>query len=174
MVGGVQSWRNQIPYPLSGQPTNWRIVIPKKFSCCKVSRPLSGFSAWGFRKGQGIPRGVDFEGQWDLIAGLPDDWGKQRPHSWRVHTKSCTLGPRGEEQWHHRWLNQTSLLVLKGLLQGYGVAVAHHRDRGTGSCSSGKGPLVWALLEDVTSPTLEAIDSRAKQLTGREHSPTHQ
>ena len=64
--------------------------------------------------------------------------------------------------------------MLKGLLQRHGVAVAHHRDRGTGSSSSGKCPLVWALLEDIISSTLEAVDSRAKQLTGREHSPTHQ
>ena len=24
-----------------------------------------------------------------MIAGLRQDWGKQRPHSWRVHTKYC-------------------------------------------------------------------------------------
>ena len=27
------------------------------------------------QKGLGIPRESDFEGQWDLITGLPQDWG---------------------------------------------------------------------------------------------------
>ena len=34
MVGGVQSQKNQSPYLLGGQPTNWRTIIPKKFSHC--------------------------------------------------------------------------------------------------------------------------------------------
>ena len=39
------------------------------------------------------------------------------------------------------------LLVLEGLLQRRGVAVTHRSDRDTGSRSSGKYSLVWALLE---------------------------
>ena len=78
-VGGAQSCQNQIPYPLSGQPIKWRTTIPKKFlHYCKSSRPPSDFPIWQSRKRLGIPRKSDFEGQWDLIAELPQDWGKQR------------------------------------------------------------------------------------------------
>ena len=39
-IRGAQSWWNQIPYPLGGWPTNWRIIIFKKFShCCEGSEP---------------------------------------------------------------------------------------------------------------------------------------
>ena len=58
------------------------------------------------------------------------------------HKVVCASGPRGKEQWPHRRLNQTYLLVLEGLLQRWGVAVAHHRDKDTGSRSSGKYSLV--------------------------------
>ena len=46
--------------------------------------------------GVGIPRECDFEGQWDLITRLPQDWGKQRLHSWRAHTNSCAHQDPGE------------------------------------------------------------------------------
>ena len=39
--------------------------------------------------GLGIPRESGLEGQWDLIIGLPQDWGKQRLQSWRAQTKFC-------------------------------------------------------------------------------------
>ena len=29
-----------------------------------------------------------FEGQWGLIAGIPQDWGKLKLHSWRVYIRS--------------------------------------------------------------------------------------
>ena len=40
MVVGVQTQQNQIPYPPGGWPTDWRTIIPKKFShYCEVSEP---------------------------------------------------------------------------------------------------------------------------------------
>ena len=91
----------------------------------------------------------------------------------------CTSGPSGKEQWPHRRLNQTYLLVLEGLLQRQGVAVPHHEDKGTGSRSSGKYSLAWALLETAISPTKGPVGAsagspQAKQPTRREFSPTHQ
>ena len=32
LVGGMDSWYNQIPYPLGRQTTNWRIIIFQRFS----------------------------------------------------------------------------------------------------------------------------------------------
>ena len=40
-------------------------------------------------KGLGIPRESDLEDQWDLIVGLPEDWGKQRLQSWGAQIKFC-------------------------------------------------------------------------------------
>ena len=61
-----------------------------------VLSPTSGFPNGGPGMGEGIPRESDFEGQWDLTAGLRQDWGKQRLHSWRAHTKQCAHWDPGE------------------------------------------------------------------------------
>ena len=59
MVGGAQSWWNQIPYPLGGWPTNWRTITPKKLShCCEPQVGLpSQFPAKGTANSQ-IPQGI--------------------------------------------------------------------------------------------------------------------
>ena len=44
----------------------------------------------------GIPRESDFEGQWDLIIELPEDWGKQRLYSWSTQTKPSEHQDSGE------------------------------------------------------------------------------
>ena len=41
-------------------------------------------------KGLRIPRESDVEGQQDSIAGLPQDWGKRRLHSWMAQNLMCT------------------------------------------------------------------------------------
>ena len=83
----------------------------------------------------GVSRESDPEGQWDLIKGLSQDWGKQKLQSWRSQTKYCILqdlqdrssGPTGD--------NQNHLLVLEGLLWRHGLTGAHHRDGNTGNRS---------------------------------------
>ena len=97
---GVQLRWNQIPYLPGGDaqtaeqlttevlPLLWRFWNPHQ-----ESQPA------GPAKGPGTPRESDVAGQWALAAGLPRHWGRQR-----VHT-----GPRGEEQGHHRRLNQAYL-----------------------------------------------------------------
>ena len=45
--------------------------------------------------GGGDPRESDFEGQWELIAGIPQDWGEnETPLMEGAHKFSCTPGPR--------------------------------------------------------------------------------
>ena len=63
-------------YTTEVHPLEWRFWAP-----CQASQP--GGPA---RRG-GIPRESDFEGWRDLITGLRQDWGKQRLHSWKAHTK---------------------------------------------------------------------------------------
>ena len=53
----------------------------------------------------------------------------------------CASGPRGKKQLPQKRLDQTYLLVSEGLLWRQGAAVAHCRDKDTGSGSS------WEYLE---------------------------
>ena len=94
-----------------------------------------------------------------------------------THKVVCESGPRGKEQWPHRRLNETYLLVLEGLLQRLEAAVAHHGDKDTGSRSFEKYSLGKPSWSSATSPTKEPVGSsagspQAKQPTGRELSPT--
>ena len=85
-----------------------------------------------------------------------DRTGRNRDSTLGRHTQSSVrIGTQGKEQWPHGKLNQTYLLVLEGLLQRRGMAVAHHGDKNTGSRSSGKYSLAWALPESTISPTKE-------------------
>ena len=63
-------------YTTEVHPLEWKFWAP-----CQASQPGSPAT------GGGIPRESDFEGYQDLIAGLRQDCGKQRLHSWRAHTK---------------------------------------------------------------------------------------
>ena len=66
-------------------------------------------------------------------------------HTWTfTDISSCLCSP-----------STLSLLMLEGLLQRWGVAVAHCGDKETGSRSSGKYSLAWALPESASSPTKE-------------------
>ena len=96
----------------------------------KVLNPTSGFPAWGSDKGLRIHRESAREGQWSLVLGLPEDWGKQRLQSWRAQTKFCTLRHRGEGQWPHGRRKQNYLLVLEVLPRPRGCrsAGAHCRN----------------------------------------------
>ena len=92
-----------------------------------------------------------------------------------THKILCKLRPKAKEQLSHRRL-KTYLLVLDSLLQRHGVAVAHHRDKGT----------VTEILEvhvgrstPGSHPTTEPADSRAwlplvKQLTEMENGHTYE
>ena len=141
----------------------------------RVLSPLSGFPTWGSSNGRRNSQRIRL---WRLV-GFDCRISTETPLLEGTHKVVCTSGPKGKEQWPHKRLNQTYLLVWEGLLQRWGVAVANHRDKDTGSRSSGKYSLAWALLESAISPTKERIASnaglpQAKQPTGREPSPTHQ
>ena len=146
----------------------------------KVLSPTSGFPAWGSgnrsrnpqRSWLWRPAGFDCR----TSTGLRKT-ETQLVES--THKVLCTPRPKEKEQLPHRRLNHTYLLVLEDLLQRWGAAVAHHRNKGTGSRSSGKYSSAWALPEAAIIPTKEPVGSsagspQAKQLTGTEHSPTHQ
>ena len=150
----------------------------------QVLSPTSGFPAWGSGNGR---RNFQRIRLWRLVGiDCRTSRGLGETETLLLegtHKIVCASGPRGKEQWPHRRLNQTYLLVLEGLLQWQGAAVAHHGDKDTDSRSSGKYSLAWAFLESTVSPTkrpvtssyrLTSIYPQAKHLTGRELTPTHQ
>ena len=80
---------------LGGQTINWKIIIPQKFSHRSESfephSRLPSLGVWQWEEESG------FEGQQSLIAGVPQDWGKQNLHSWRVNTGPCAHQDPGEK-----------------------------------------------------------------------------
>ena len=139
----------------------------------------SGFPTWGSGNGRRNykrirlwrPAGFDCR----TSTGLGET---ETPLLESIHKVVCTSGPRGKEKWLHRTPKQTNLLVLEGLLQKQGVAVAYGRDKDTGSRSSGRYSLAWASPEATISSTKEPVVSssglpQGKQPAGRELSPTH-
>ena len=111
-------------------PDEWMThTMPKKLShCCEVLSPLSGFPAWWPSKGTRNPWESHFEGQWDLVTGLPLDWEKEVPLLEGKNKIIYTPGAWGKEQWPHRRLSQTYQLVLEDLLWRCGLAVTCLRD----------------------------------------------
>ena len=66
---------NQIPYPLRGRPTYWRIIIMQRFSHRSESLGPHRLPR-ALAPGRQAPRAFGFEGQQGLTAGTPQDWGK--------------------------------------------------------------------------------------------------
>ena len=179
MVGGVQPWKNQIPYWPGGWPTNWRKIIPKKFShVVKVLNPMSVSPAWGSDKVTGNPQGIwpwrpaglDYRTSTELGKTDSSLAGNRQNLVWTNTLRKGVLTTQETEQ--------NYLLVLEGILWRHGWAGAHHRDRDISS-RPGRSPLALALLEVAINPTTEPVDPRAgspqaKQLIGTEHNPTQQ
>ena len=158
ITAGWVTHKQENNYTTEVHPLEWRFWAPRQ-----ASQP------GGLAMGGGIPRESDFEGWWDLIAGLREDWGK-RESTLGGHTQSSVLiKTQGEG------LNQTYLLVLEGLLQRWGVAVAHHGDKDTGSWNSGNYSLAWALPESAISQRVGSLQGwvASRQTTNKEGTQPH-
>ena len=154
----------------------------------KVLRPMSSSPGWDLAMWGGDPRESDFEGQWGLIKGISQNWGKQTPLLEGSHKVSSVVGPVGKETnkqktvfirdwtspscyyWRLSWRSRVS----SGSLQG----------QRAGSGTNGKYSLLWALLEvTVFSPgpcptqQLEGSSAGTPQPNGNwwhgGNSPTH-
>ena len=131
-------------YTTEVHPLEWRFWAPRQ-----ASQP------GGPATGGGVPRESDFKATGVWLQDF-NRTGGNRDSTLGGHTQSSVcIGTQGKEQWPHRRLNQTYLLVSEGLLQRWGVAVAHRGDKDTGSRSSGKYSLAWAFPESSISPTKE-------------------
>ena len=97
MVVGVQTQQNQIPYPPGGWPTDWRTIIPKKFShYCKHSRLHIRLHNLGVRQ-----RDREFPGIWLWRAAgfhYRTSTGLREQRLLEGINKTLyTQGPRGKE-----------------------------------------------------------------------------
>ena len=71
-----------------GSPTDWKVTGSQRFTYRSESPELHirlpCVGIWHWKKDP--PGASGIEGQWGLCAGAPQDWGKWRPHSQKVHT----------------------------------------------------------------------------------------
>ena len=186
MVGRAQLLQNRIPYLPGGQPTNWKIIIPEKFSLrIESPEPLTRLPSLGvWQREEEPPENLALKGHGVWLQEFHSTGGN-RSSTLGGHTQ----GPRHtrthrKKQWHHTTLGQTYLLVLEGLLLRWGAAVAHGGNKDTGRDNSREYSLAWALLEAAISsprPNLtqqpvspSAGTPQAKQWRRRKHSHTHQ
>ena len=132
-----------IPYPPGRQHTNWRTIIPKRFShLWRFWAPYQAFqpgeSDKGTRNSQGIwpwrPAGFNYRTSIRLGE-------TETPVLEGTNKIFYTPRPRVKEQQTHRRLNQNYPQVSGSLLWMHGLATAHHRHGGTGSSSPGRSPL---------------------------------
>ena len=155
-------------------PTNWRTVIPKKFSYwCRSSKAHNRLLNLGIWQATGNPQGI-----WHW---RPEGFDYRSSTALRKQTLGghkqtfCTPGPWRKEQWPHKRLSQTCLWVSQGLL------------RRCGQWWPGAGLRHW--LQQSWEPQCAGISCleggrhyhqypyhslTSNQTTGREHSPTCQ
>ena len=139
---------NQIPYTLGGWRRNWKILILQRFSHrSENSKPMPGSPAFeSGTQGWEAPRAFGFKSQWGFSSWAPQDWGKQRLHSWRVHTKFNMNWDWVKKRLLGN-LGQTYLCVLESLLGRWRSSVAHWGIKHTGVRGPRKYLLAWTLLE---------------------------
>ena len=141
----------------------------------------------GLATGGGAPRESGYEGQRGLITGFPQDWDKQKLHSWRKHTGSHAHQDPGKKA-------VTSLKTGPDLPVSIGgspveVGGGCGSQWGQGHCQwqhwyCAEYSLVWTLLEATIfsprpGPNQQPVGSMAgmpqfKQPTGWQHGPKHQ
>ena len=144
ITAGWVTHRLENTYTTEVHPLEWRFWAPRQVPNLGVRQREEEFLENQALKASGI--------WWQDC----DRTGRNRDSTLGGHTQSSVrIGTQGKEQWPQGRLNQTYLLVLEGLLQRRVVAVAHRGDNDTGSRSSGKYSLAWALSESTISPTKE-------------------
>ena len=82
MVGGVITQYKQPHTHQVGSPQTGKYLYHRDSPIrVRVLSPMSGPHAWDLAVGEGALRAFGIECQWGLCAGVPQDWGKWRPHS---------------------------------------------------------------------------------------------
>ena len=136
MVGGAQSWWNQIRYPLGGWLTKWRTITPKKFShCCepRVRLPSLGIQ-------QRDCRFPDSPGNLTLKASRT---GLQGFHK-TEETRDSSLGGH-KQNFPHTKTQRKGASVGGSHVEE--VWVRRGSPQGMGATSLGRSSLGYALLE---------------------------
>ena len=122
----------------------------------KVLSPMSGFQTWesgnGRRNSYRIRpwRLVGFDCR--TLTGLGET---ETPLLEGTHRAVCTSGPRGRSSDPIGNWTRTNCYCRRIYCRGGRMALSHCEDKDTGSRSSGKYSLVWALPESAISPIKE-------------------
>lgn len=152
MGGAMQSQWHQIPHPLGGQPTNWKIIVLQKFPHWSES-PEPHIRLPSLREAGGAA--VKDSGVWS--QELHRTGGENKRYILRVNTKS-QAHPYPEEQSRDPWESGTDLPAGVGGSHAEGgggwLTVG---DKDAGSRSSGKYSLAGALLEATMSTTKQPV-----------------
>ena len=167
MTAGWVTHKLENTYTTEVHPLEWRFWASRQ-----ASQP--GVQQWE----EESPENQTLKASGIWLQDFDRTGGNRHPTTGGHTQSSVRIRTQGKEQWPHRRQNQTYLLVLEGLLQRPGVAVAHQGDKGTRGRSSRKYWLAWPRQESAISHTKESVASsagspQAKQPTGRELSPTH-
>ena len=83
--------------------------------CCESSRAHNISQPGNPAKGLSTLREFDFEGQWDLITELPQDWGNRLLEG--RNKTLCTPGSRRKEQWPHKRQPNLPVSVQESLVE---------------------------------------------------------
>ena len=165
------SWRRSTLAPLSRLPTNWRTIIPKKFShCCKNSRAHNRFPNLGIWQRYQEPQG-------NLTLKPSGIWLQNFHRTGKTETLEgknkalCAPGPRRKKQWSLKRLSKTYLWVSRSLHQRHGLTVAYHRVRALTTTVLG-AEAYWhkSFWRRLPLPPL-CLYLASGQTTGREHNP---
>ena len=149
-----------------------------------VLSPRSGSLAWVLAMWGEAPRESVFEGQWGLITRIPQDWGKQKHHSWSSHTGFHVHQGAGKKVVTSQDTGQDLPASIGGTPVDAGDSYVSlwgqgHWRQQFWSALIGVSPLGGCnfLTKTWPHPTacrLSAGTPQDKQATRQEHSPTHQ
>lgn len=167
------------------QPTNWKMIILQKFSNKSESSEPQGrlfrLKSWHQEeKSTPLARAFSFEGQRGLMAGAPQDRGKQTLNHFCMHTRFCVHWDRAVTP------EETGLDLPEGLGESpwqVGSVVAHWVQgewwqRTTDYWAEWVLPEV-TILPPRPGPIKWPTGSSArmqhfKHSSGKEHSPIHE
>ena len=141
---------------------------------------MSGFPTWGSGNKR---RNFQRIRIWKLVGfdcrALKGQGETETPLVEGAHKVVCASAPGGKSSDPTGDWTRPTCYCWRVSCRGGGMAVVHCGDKDTGSRSSGKYSLAWALLKSAIRPKKEPVASsdglpQAKKKTGRELSPTHQ
>ena len=159
---------------------DWKVTILQRFMHGSESfEPHVSFPhLGGLTLGRGAPEVFGVEVQQELCTEAPQDWRKQRLHSWKPYTGFHVHWVPGQSRdyieiwvtpacgyWRITWENREWLWLIVGEEDIGG--------KGLGNNCQWELPWKWPFWKKICPP-IKAEKPQTKQQTGWEHNTTHQ